>query len=219
MANPKPRHRHDKHDKCPRCGGNKQVASSLCRKCRYPRPEIEQPADTSIRYIPLTQEQITIVDADRYAWVMKWNWYALYNRLTRSYYAGRGGRSGEPKCASLHRQLVGEPDGEVDHINGDTLDNRLQNLRICSHIQNCANRGPHRNNTSGAVGVSRHENKWQVQIQVSGKEIYLGRFNAKEDAIAARTVAEFKYRGEFAYSARDLLILPPDLIDSDEPTQ
>jgi hypothetical protein len=168
-----------------------------------PRPQIVQPDDPSIRLIPLTQGQVAIVDADLYEWAMQWNWCAFFNRSTRSFYAVRTGRHGEPKTVWLHRQFAGEPQGEVDHINGHTLDCRMQNLRPCTHAQNNANHGPARNNTSGYPGVSRHGNgRWRAKIHPDRKQIHLGYFATKDEAIAARKAGELEYFGEFAYSAR-----------------
>jgi hypothetical protein len=89
-----------------------------------PRPQVIQPDDPSIRLIPLTRGQVAMVDADRYEWAMRWNCYAAYNRCTGTYYAARQGRHGEPKTVWLHRQIAGEPNSDVDHVNHDTLDNR-----------------------------------------------------------------------------------------------
>jgi hypothetical protein len=203
-----------KRDKCPRCGESKQATSNVCMKCRYlrPRPEIEQPAVASLRLVPLTQEQVAIVDADCYEQVAQWNWHAEYNG--EGYYAVRRGRSGEPKRVYLHRQLAGEPSGEVDHINGNTLDNRLQNLRACTSWQNKENKGLSSNCASAIIGVYQYKNKWRAQIYANGKQIHLGTFNTKEAAIAARVFAEMVYFGEFAPVARDLITLPPGLFDS-----
>jgi hypothetical protein len=176
-----------------------------------PRPQIQQPDDASIRLIPLTRGQIVIVDADCYEWGMQWPWCAMPSGS--GFYAFRGGRSGEQKYIYLHRQLAGDPDGEVDHINGNTLDCRMQNLRACTHQQNIANRRMQKNNTSGFVGVvwNRGRGKWQAQIKVTGKNLNLGLFDNIADAIAARVAAELKYFGQFAHFARDLIVLPPSL--------
>lgn len=75
------------------------------------------------------------------------------------------------------------PQGCVDHIDGNSLNNRLDNLRDVSHRTNCENKHrPSRSNTSGYLGVSRFRDKWQAQIKVKGKVIPLGRF---EDPVVA----------------------------------
>ena len=88
----------------------------------------------------------------------------------------------------------------VDHINGNTLDNRKQNLRICSQQQNTMNNSNIRsNNTSGYKGVTwdKSKNKWTAQITVNYKNIHLGRYDKIEDAIKERQKAEIKYFGEY----------------------
>ena len=77
----------------------------------------------------------------------------------------------------LHRFVLKAKKGEnVDHINGNKLDNRKENLRKCTRSQNFANRKKYTNNTSGYKGVSKHGNKWQADIQINGKSKYLGIF-------------------------------------------
>lgn len=87
------------------------------------------------------------------------------------------------------------PAGNIDHINGDGLDNRVDNLRIASHAENGRNSKLPANNTSGSVGVQWRAdiNKWIAQIKVDYKTIYLGSFTDWWDAICARKDAEFDY--------------------------
>lgn len=90
---------------------------------------------------------------------------------------------------------------EVDHINGDTLDNRIANLRLASHAQNGHNTGLRRNNKSGVKGVSwvASRQKWVATITENGKMRSLGRFEDFDDAVAARRTAEEAYHGSFAH--------------------
>ena len=101
----------------------------------------------------------------------------------------------------VHRDVVKAKKGEsVDHINGNKLDNRKENLRICSHAQNMWNTKTPKTNKSGSKGVHWQEDrqKWVAQICYKNKTISLGRFNSFEDALKARLDAEKKYHGEFA---------------------
>lgn len=76
---------------------------------------------------------------------------------------------------------------EVDHINGDKTDNRLENLREVSRAVNCRNRQLRSDNVSGFVGVSSNRyGKWRSRIHVNGKEVLCGTFNTPEEAHAAR---------------------------------
>ena len=168
-----------------------------------PRPQLVQPEDESIKLIALTKGQVAIVDADKYEWAMQWNWHARFNPDIGTYYAVRNGRrEGKRLGVYLHRQLLGEPEGEVDHWNGKTLDCRISNLRVCTPAQNRANQGPRVNNTSGYPGVNSENGKWRARIQAQRGRIHLGYFDFQSDAITARELAEERYFKEFAYSAR-----------------
>ena len=101
----------------------------------------------------------------------------------------------------LHRYIMNAPEGMVvDHINGDTLDNRKCNLRICTQQENLMNRPKPKNNTSGRKGVywDKTYNKWKVCIKINGKQKHLAYFDNKEDAVKLREEAEAKYFGEYA---------------------
>lgn len=100
----------------------------------------------------------------------------------------------------MHRLIMGFPvNMEVDHINGDTLDNRRCNLRICTHAENMANRKIHRDNTSGYRGVywSKERNMWRVQIYINGKKIDRYDKTLKGAALKYNELA-LKYRGKDA---------------------
>jgi len=88
---------------------------------------------------------------------------------------------------------------EVDHIDGDGLNNTKINLRKATHAENMRNRKLQKNNTSGYAGVSPvYNNKWRAQIKVDGQIKYLGVFENKQDAVSAYSEASKKYFGEFA---------------------
>lgn len=87
------------------------------------------------------------------------------------------------------------PENQIDHINGDRADNRIANLRLSSAIANARNQCLHRANTSGICGVyyDKSVGKWSAQIIVSHKRIYLGAFETKSEAAAARKIADKEY--------------------------
>ena len=104
----------------------------------------------------------------------------------------------------LHRLIVDCSAGMVvDHIDGDTMNNRRSNLRICTRQQNNMNRRTYPNNTSGHRGVHhtseryKYKNRWLANIKVNRKLICLGYFATFEEAVAAREAAEQKYYGEY----------------------
>lgn len=88
---------------------------------------------------------------------------------------------------------------EIDHIDGDGLNNRWLNIRECTHSQNAANRGPTRNNKLGLKGIRRGENgKYLAQIKVNGKQIHLGTFDTSEAAARAYRHTAKQIYGSFA---------------------
>ena len=91
--------------------------------------------------------------------------------------------------------MTGEQPDDVDHIDGDGLNNKWDNLRNVSHKRNGRNQRIHSTNTSGTAGVCyRAEcNKWRARIMVDGKQLNLGTFADKGSAIEARKEAEVKH--------------------------
>jgi len=111
-----------------------------------------------------------------------------------------------------------DPEGKViDHINGDRLDNRIDNLRIATYSQNSANAKRHSRNTSGLKGASkvlkrgRWTGRWQASITYQRRQIALGYFDTKEEAHAAYLEAARKLQGEFAHDGetRDVPLVQP----------
>lgn len=100
----------------------------------------------------------------------------------------------------MHHLVLGLADGEVDHRNGNPLDNRRRNLRPCSRAENLWNRPRYRNNTSGYKGVTycRTPRLWRAQIAAHGKRYYLGYFKSARAAARAYDAAARELHGEFA---------------------
>jgi hypothetical protein len=89
----------------------------------------------------------------------------------------------------------------VDHIDGNPANNRIENLRLATRSENGQNRQHlSKRNSSGVTGVYWYirDQKWQARIKVNDRSIHLGLFTNKQDAIAARRIAEAKHFGEFA---------------------
>ena len=87
---------------------------------------------------------------------------------------------------------------KVDHINGNTLDNRRANLRVVTHQENMMNRADYKNNSSGVKGVNiNSQGLWVARIQVGGKRIFLGSSKDKDKMIKLRLEAERKYFGKY----------------------
>lgn len=87
------------------------------------------------------------------------------------------------------------PEDQIDHVNGNRSDNRIENLRVVSNQENQKNQRLYSNNTSGYMGVLWNKGckRWSSRIQVDGGNLHLGLFDDIEDAIAARKEAEIKH--------------------------
>ena len=98
--------------------------------------------------------------------------------------------------------MTGEwPKARIDHRDVDGTNNRWSNLRLGTHSQNMANRGPQKNNASGFKGVHRVWNRWVAKIQIDRKSFHLGSFGTPEEAHAAYLAAAENFYGEFARAA------------------
>jgi len=148
-----------------------------------------------MKLIILSKGQTTKIDDEDFEKLSKHSWY-----LNNHGYVV----SGCKKRILMHREVVVAkpfPENEVDHINGDRLDNRKLNLRVCTRNENAKNRRAYKCNTSGFKGVFYEKdtiNHWGAKIRVNTKLINLGFFESKEEAAVIYDKAAIKYFGEFA---------------------
>lgn len=152
-----------------------------------------------MRVIILTRGQHTVVDDDVYEWASKFKWHGT--KRDNRYYAVRWARdsSGRRKRLSLHQEILPLGAGkEVDHFDGDSLNNLRENLRESSRAENARNSPCHRDNASGVKGVSVRFGKFQARIFANGRHIHLGYFLSKIDAAQAYNAAAIKSHGAFA---------------------
>jgi hypothetical protein len=158
--------------------------------------QVCQPEDKSIRFIPLTKGMVATVDAHDYARINRHRWYAC--KRGEKYYARRQEKR---RYIYMHREICRAPAGMVvDHIDGNGLNNRNSNLRLCTVRQNMWNRRP-TGGRSVYKGVCRRvgRKKWAAQISRRGRRYHLGYFDSEIEAAKAYDKKARELFGEFAY--------------------
>lgn len=138
---------------------------------------------------PLTKGKVALVDVADLLILARYRWSAVMNNDGR-FYCQRGTYNGGRRGNEfMHRRIMEPPTGMVvDHINGDGLDNRRANLRVCTQGQNLANRRIVAPNATGFIGVSRgSKNSWRVDangVRADGGS-YIGSFPTALEAAKA----------------------------------
>ena len=149
------------------------------------------------KQIPLNPDTVALVDDTDYDQVRAYNWF-----LSGTGYAvGFVPIDGKYKLTYLHRLLMNAQPGEiVDHINGDVLNNRRDNLRLATPQQNGQNKRLSPLSTTGLKGVGYHKKrrKYHTRIQRQGIRYHLGFFDDAETAALAYDAAARMLFGEFA---------------------
>lgn len=142
--------------------------------------------------IPIGKDLFVVIDDEDFALVSKFNWHKHSSSDSTTYYASAN--------VKMHRLIMDAKPGDIiDHINGDPLDNRKQNLRKCTNSQN-------QQNTHSRGGTSRHKgvsfNKksgmWLGVFNYEGKRYYCGLFQSEDDCACAVDQKRKEVCGEFA---------------------
>lgn len=156
-----------------------------------------------VKQIPLSRGQFALVDDEDYGVLSQFTWYCEGTR-----YAARDVKvAGRRFHLKMHRELLSVPYGDkrkVDHVNRDGLDNRRENLRVATQIQNGQNM--ERRTYGGRPRKAPYKGIWQrpaggrwcAEIQIDGKKVRLGRYVDPRDAALAYDEAARKYFGPFA---------------------
>lgn len=151
------------------------------------------------KQIQLTNsDKVVLVDDEDYDFLMQWKWHFDGYYARRQTHIGMIDGKQKQKPIRLHIQIMNPPEGmDTDHINGDRLDNRRTNLRLCTTQENNRNRGLGK---KGYKGVYFHKvnKKWIAQIRLNNKGRHLGSFENINDALLAYNKAAIEHFGEFA---------------------
>lgn len=136
----------------------------------------------AVKEIPLTQNQVALVDDTDFEWLSQWKWYAEWHPDIKGFYAARNFRlhDGGKRLIRMHRLILGLERGDKrqgDHKNHNTLDNQRENLRIVTNQENHFNQ----KNRSGYCWDKRIR-KFRAQITIGGKQKHLGLFDTAEKA-------------------------------------
>lgn len=150
-----------------------------------------------MRKIKLTKEKFALVDDGDFKLLSQWKWSFDGRYAKRAYRV-----EGKLINIRLHRFLLKPAAGlEVDHINGDKLDNRRSNLRICTHRENSANiKGHGKYKYKGVtLTMGKRIKKWEAQLMLPHKKRkFLGRYNTPQEAAKAYNEAALEHFGEYA---------------------
>lgn len=155
--------------------------------------------------IELTRGAVSVIDDEDFEEISKYHWH-----LSSKGYACRRFKEDGKWCNTyIHRQLTGLTHHDkliVDHIDGDKLNNRRSNLRVCTNAENMRNRCQQINNTSGYKGVTFDVDcplrPWRAIIYVNGKKIRIGWYATPQEAHQAYCKAALELHGEFANFGR-----------------
>lgn len=155
--------------------------------------------------INISGYEVLIDDEDIYK-VNLYKWWINkreYNTSKLCYFVSNTYTDGKRHIISLHRYIMNcklHDKVTVDHINGNTLDCRKSNLRICTHAQNCRNRKISKNNSSGYRGVfwNKRDNLWCSQIVFDKHRYNLGRYSDNISAAKIFDIASIYFYKEYA---------------------
>lgn len=164
------------------------------RRTKPPIPIIKD----NYALIELTRGYYAIIDLDDVERVSKYVWSAQVKKHLK--YAVTSRKNGKPGQMFLHQFIMGFPGHDIDHENGDGLDNRKSNLRHVNDKQNQANQRVRKNGTSKYKGVFKatQGGNWRASIMHDGASRYIGSYLSEEAAAEAYNKAAIKLRGRYA---------------------
>ena len=143
---------------------------------------------------------VALVDDSDFKMLSRYSWCILQQKHT-SYAVAGIKRNDKWTMIRMHRLLMNEPKGlQVDHIDGNGLNNQRSNIRLCTNTQNLYNKKVHKNCKSGFKGVRWHDEakKWQTRVTIDGKQKSIGYFFCLVKAAKVYDNAAREYYGKFA---------------------
>ena len=168
--------------------------------------------------IPLTQGKVALVDDADAPALLAYKWCTFYRKKEDLFYAGRcisrfTSQTGKTQTILMHRFLCSlelYDRRQVDHVDGNGLNNTRINLRVCTKTQNNQNRRKRKDATSRFKGVFLAYGRWRAEMQANGLRLHLGTFSTEEDAALAYDRAALIHFGEFALTNAMLF---PELLE------
>jgi|SRR5580658_3470180 hypothetical protein len=156
----------------------------------------------------LSKGEICLVNDEDFDYLNQWTWTTYISRSGIPYVGRRQRMVEKSVTVYLHRDILKLQKGEYgDHINGNTLDNRRDNLRKATSSQNGYNKNIRKDNSTGFKGVLPVRDKFIANIKVGPNRIHLGTFSTPKEAGKAYDEAAIKYFGEFAKTNKMLGLL------------
>ncbi|MEK6861476.1 MAG: AP2 domain-containing protein [Nanoarchaeota archaeon] len=154
-----------------------------------------------MKTIILSQNKVALVDDKDFEWLNQWKWYyGSRDYAIRKKHIHLGKYRYKTESILMHREIMKVSRGIfIDHINGNGIDNRKQNLRIATQQQNMCNSKTRSDNTSGYRGVwwDEYHKKWAAEIHFNNKKKTIGRYEDIKNAAKAYNDASLKYHGEY----------------------
>jgi hypothetical protein len=142
-----------------------------------------------MKKIPLSQNQVALVDDELFEWLSQWKWCAAWAPTNKSYYAVRSQWNGSGfDRFKMHRVITDAPKNLlVDHLDKNTLNNTRANLRLCGRSGNAENMSITSRNTTGYRGVSpvKSRGTFIANIRINKKSKFLGSYRCPTSAALA----------------------------------
>lgn len=176
------------------------IDNNLNRRLNFPEPEPENLIPNT-RLIRLTKGKFAVVDEEDFDKINNMCfWQAKKDKVGRWYACGHRYENGIDTSINMSRVIMGSPDADIDHINGNGLHNYKSNLRPCTVPQNMMNKskGATKVYSSKYKGVIFSQGKYRARIKVGSKTFHLGYSNSEEEAAILYNNAALRHFGKFA---------------------